>query len=58
MAKEKKTRSLLTDNHRNQISSDCPSGERLTETIVTDGDEMGESREGGAVVQTDYVVLG
>lgn len=45
------TCSLLTDNHHNQISRDCPLGERLTETIVIDGDEMGERREKPAMVE-------
>lgn len=50
MAKQN-THTLLTDNHRNQISRDCPLEERLTETILSDGNEMGESREKPAMLE-------
>lgn len=51
------THSLLTDNHGDQISRDCPLVERLTETVVIDGDEMGESREQPAMVELLFIAI-
>lgn len=47
----------LTDNHRDQISRDCLLVERWTETVVIDGDEMGESREQPAMVELLFIAI-